>query len=96
MSTSDEYVVSGFTLMAGPQLVVIGLVLVFPPLRNQFGTLALVSLSILLLAFRWIVSSDQNGGVLWMFYFPGSAIIVFIAWLMPKRRVRKGCAPGTR
>jgi hypothetical protein len=67
--------------MAAPQLVVIGSALVFSSLRMQVATTALVSLSILLLVFCWITSLDANGAMLWMFYYPASAIIALVAWL---------------
>jgi hypothetical protein len=86
---SEEYVMSYWIFAAAPQLVVIGLALVSPSLRTQFAAIALVLLSILLLAFLWIISLDANGPMLWMFYFPASAIVVLVvlgAWLLLKRK----------
>ena len=74
---------SNLISMAAPQLVVIGLALVYPSLRTQIATFALVLLSILLLAFCWITSKDANGAMLWMFYYPASAAIAFVTWLLP-------------
>ena len=85
----DEYVMSSWIFAAAPQLVVIGLALVFTSLRTQFATVALVSLSLLLLGFLWFTSLDANGAMLWMFYFPASAIIVLavlVAWFLMKRK----------
>jgi hypothetical protein len=78
---SDAYVLSNLISMAAPQRVVIGLALVFPSLRKQIATFALVSLSILLLGFCWITSLDANGAMLWMFYYPAGAIIALVGWL---------------
>jgi hypothetical protein len=74
---------SNLISLAAPQLAVIGLALVFPSLRTEIATLTLVSLSVLLLAFCWITSKDANGAMLWMFYYPASAAIAFVAWLFP-------------
>ena len=90
-SVSDTMtdVMSNWMLMAGPQVVVITMAVVFPSLRVRFATFALASLSILLLTFWWITSprvSGANGAMLWVFYFPASAVIILVAWLLPTRK----------
>lgn len=77
-----------WALIASPQLLVVGIALVFPSARGRFVARAQIGLSILVGLFLYITSLDANGPMLWVFYFPLSAVwLLVVALTLPSRRV---------
>jgi hypothetical protein len=87
LTSSDDFVGINFLLLAAPQLIVIGLALVFPSLRRG-AVLALILLTVLLLGYWWLTHSDPNGGMLLGFYYMAAGILVIVRWMFPGRRSR--------
>jgi hypothetical protein len=75
-----------WALMASPQLLVVGIALVFAAARGRFATRAQIGLSILVGLFLYVTSLDANGPMLWVFYLPLSALLLLVvAFTLPSR-----------